>query len=195
MPDDAKISFANGPFGKMVASMMESEQTLLGDWKIRKIVEAAEGDDDSFDADFWHERLLEVLDKSHVTLFSFVDCPWCLLVKKLLRDEYNLVDSDGGALQIIELEDLDRDGKKLRAAIALATGRTSMPACFLGGKSIGGYTDGFALNANDVDVGEGTSGFTHVPAPGRDLRSVGSPGLAALHDRGELAVLLLLGDA
>ena len=80
-PDEAKVEFANGPFGKMVAKMMESEQALLGDWKLDKIVEAA-GED--FDTDAGHQYLLNVLDQVPVTLFSFDDCPWCLLAKKLL---------------------------------------------------------------------------------------------------------------
>lgn len=189
-PVDAKIDFANGPFGNMVAKMMESEQRLLGDWKLVKIVDAAGGD---YDEDAGHRCLLDVLDRAPVTLFSFVDCPWCFLAKRLLEDEYGLVHGDG-ILQIIELEDLNRKGKELRAAIALATGRTSMPACFVNGKSMGGYTDGFvtlqnaescAGNANDD-----ASGFTYVPPKERDLRYIESPGLAKLHECGDLATLL-----
>mmetsp|Transcript_35827 Transcript_35827/g.65719 ORF Transcript_35827/g.65719 Transcript_35827/m.65719 type:complete len:268 (-) Transcript_35827:610-1413(-) len=188
-PDEAKIKFANGPFGKMVARMMESEQTLLGDWKLEKIVEAA-GED--FDEDEGHRYLLEVLDRSPVTLFSFVDCPWCLLAKKLLEDEYNVRHDDGSTLQIIELEDLGRDGKKLRAAVAVSTGRTSMPACFINKKSVGGYTDGFmnAVLPDNDDPNNVDSGFKYVPTAERDLRCIGSPGLKKLHERGELATLL-----
>ena len=192
-PDDAKMDFANGFFGHLVANMMASEQALLGDWKLEKIVEAA-GED--FDENIGHDYLLQVLDKASVTIFSFVDCPWCLLAKKLLEEEYQLINGDG-TLQIIELEDLERDGKVLRASIALATGRTSMPACFIGGKSIGGYTDGFATNygsegdsASSADDDGKVSGFTYVPIPERDLRFIGSPGMAKLHERGELETLL-----
>lgn len=186
-PDEAKVRFANGPFGKMVADAMASEQKLLGDWKLGKIVEAA---GDEYDEDDAHNDLLDVLDRAPVTIFSFVDCPWCLLAKKLFEDEYSLSNGDG-TLQIIELEDLGRDGKKLRAAIALATGRTSMPACFINKKSVGGYTDGFLHDA--FDEGRSTSadsGFTYVPSPERDLRRVGSPGLAKLYESEELTILL-----
>ncbi len=200
---------------------MAKEQELLGDWKIDKIVEAAGSE---FDEETSHENLIRILlneyyddcddgdgrsldDSSSsliigskrtpkVTLFSFVDCPWCLLAKQLLQEEeYQslLLDNDD-ALQIIELEDLGREGKHLRASIALATGRTSMPACFINGKSVGGYTDGFSTIDDDDDntaaVGVMREGFTYVPRPEVDLRMMESKGLAALHETGELRVLL-----
>ena len=43
---------------------------------------------------------------------------------------------------MVELEDLGKEGKRLRGAIALASGRTSMPSIWVGGRCIGGYTDG-----------------------------------------------------
>ncbi|KAL9178315.1 hypothetical protein ACHAXT_001743 [Thalassiosira profunda] len=181
-PDDAKMDFANGFAGKMVATMMEKEQMLLGDWKLEKIVEAAGTD---FDGAAHHKKLVEVLEAAPVALFSFVDCPWCLLAKQLLKEVYGLEHGDG-TLQVIELEELGPEGKRLRAAIALASGRTSMPACFIDGLSIGGYTDGFAIPPDEA----GDSGFTYVPPHEIDLRRVGSPGLAKLHESGELAALL-----
>ena len=42
----------------------------------------------------------------------------------------------------INLEPLGPRGKTLRAAIALETGRTSMPAVYVRGEAVGGYTDG-----------------------------------------------------
>mmetsp|Transcript_31304 Transcript_31304/g.58047 ORF Transcript_31304/g.58047 Transcript_31304/m.58047 type:complete len:275 (-) Transcript_31304:450-1274(-) len=191
-PDEAKMEFANGPFGRMVAAMMESEQKLLGDWKLQKIVEAAGVD---FDEDKAHEYLMDVIDRAPVTVFSFEDCPWCLLAEKLLEDEYSLRHGDG-ILQVVRLEELGREGKKLRAAVALSTGRTSMPACFIGNMSVGGYTDGFGSAVEDyvpndvADMLDEDSGFKYVPSPENDLRCIGSPGLEKLHVRGELAVLL-----
>ena len=179
-PDKDKIQFANGPVGKLISDMMASEQALLGDWKIEKIVEAAGYD---FNEQEGHAHLIQVLNRAPITLFSFADCPWCLLAKQLLEEEYQLINGDG-RLQVIELEDLGREGKRLRASIALSTGRTSMPALFIGSKSIGGYTDGFVLNS-DMDNKE-ESGFQYVPPPERDLRCLGSPGLV----RKELAALL-----
>merc|ERR1712066_711306 len=73
-------------------------------------------------------------------MFSFVDCPWCLAAKRLLQEDLAL---DNHELLVLELEDLGRRGKHLRAALALTTGRTSLPAVFVGGCSVGGFTDGF----------------------------------------------------
>jgi len=184
-PDKDKIQFANGPVGKIISDIMASEQALLGDWKIEKIVEAAGND---FNEQEGHEYLMQVLNEAPVTLFSFVDCPWCLLAKQLLEEEYQLINGDG-RLQVIELEDMGREGKRIRASIALSTGRTSMPALFIGSKSIGGYTDGFVLNS-DTDNNKEESGFQYIPPKERDLRCVESPGLAILHERKELAALL-----
>lgn len=200
--------------GRMVANVMAKEQELLGDWKIEKIVEAA---GEEFDEVVSNENLRRILwngydddpDSSSsrvlgtniqrksspkVTLFSFVDCPWCLLAKQLLQhEEYqSLLDKDT-TLQIIELEDLGVEGKHLRASIALATGRTSMPACFINGKSVGGYTDGFSTDNDDDDAKVG-EGFTFVPRPEVDLRMMESKGLSALHETGELRVLLSSGE-
>ena len=35
-------------------------------------------------ADLHHRELLYVVSKAQITLFSFVDCHWCLLAKRLL---------------------------------------------------------------------------------------------------------------
>jgi len=183
-PDKDKIQFANGPVGKLISDIMASEQALLGDWKIEKIVEAAGQD---FNEHEGYESLIQVLNQAPITLFSFVDCPWCLLAKQLLEEEYQLINGDG-KLQVIELEDMNRDGKRIRASIALSTGRTSMPALFIGSKSIGGYTDGFVLNS-DTNHDE-DSGFQYIPPQERDLRCLESPGLAILHERKEFGALL-----
>ena len=71
---------------------------------------------------------------TQVVVFSFTDCPWCVAAKKLLA-EYDSV-------RDVDLEPLGQRGKTLRAAIALETGRTSMPAVYVRGEAVGGYTDG-----------------------------------------------------
>ena len=177
-PDDDKIAFASGPWGALVADVMRSEQELLGDWKLEKIVEAA---GDKFDEETSLARLQELVNGAPVTVFSFVDCPWCLLAKKMLQVRpYKLSDGDG-TLQIIELEDLAWEGKELRAAIGLSTGRTSMPAIFINGKGIGGFTDGFEVN----EISE-----MQRISPQYDLRRIGAPGLQAMHESGELQTLI-----
>ena len=222
-PDTAKLEFATSFMGRMVANIMAKEQQLLGDWKIEKIVEAAGNDFDEemshdnlmrilrngyYSSDSDEENLANNSSSigiddgidTHcpspiVTLFSFVDCPWCLLAKQLLQgEEYRqllLLDNDDTLLQIIELEELGQEGKHLRASIALATGRTSMPACFIGGKSVGGYTDGFSTDEDNLDEGRRISeGFMFVPRPEIDLRMMESKGLASLHETGELKRLI-----
>ena len=151
--------------------MMQLEQKLLGDWKVEKIVEAAGS---GFDAENARQELLTLAGERPIVLFSFVDCPWCLAAKKLLVDELNL---DEDALRVHELEDLGRRGKTIRAAIALATGRTSLPACFLGGQALGGFTDGF-------------DGFAEDFLGDEELCLESSPGLLELHRDGRLRRML-----
>jgi len=162
-PDELKLDFARGPAGAIVAEFMRAEQRYIGDWKLDKIVEAAGAD---FNPSAARATLAAEASSAPVVLFSFVDCPWCLLAKATLRD---VVPED--ALKVIELEDLGTQGKQLRGAIALATGRTSMPAIFVGGRGIGGFTDG-------------------EPAGDEKLCVAGSPGLEKLVQRGEFGELL-----
>ncbi|KAL7497986.1 hypothetical protein ACHAWT_006841 [Skeletonema menzelii] len=213
-PDSAKLQFATSFMGQVLANIMAKEQQLLGDWKIEKIVEAAGSD---FDEEVSHDNLMRILRngyydsenldssveglgthrhrstlRSPIVLFSFVDCPWCLLAKQLLQqEEYQqlLLDNEG-TLQIIELEELGLEGKHLRASISLATGRTSMPACFIGEKSVGGYTDGFSTDHGNYEERR-SEGFMFVPRPEVDLRMMESKGLASLHETGELKRLIL----
>ena len=76
-----------------------------------------------------------------------------------------------GCARVVELEDLGREGKRLRAALAIATGRTSMPAVFVNSRAIGGYTDG-------------------EPAGDEALCLAGSPGLKQLIEGGTFQGLL-----
>lgn len=188
--DDDKIAFASGPWGKMVANVMRSEQEVLGNWKLEKIVEAA---GDEFDEEKSFARLQELVNRAPVTVFSFVDCPWCLLAKKMLHEgPYNLSDGDE-TLQIIELEDLAWEGKELRAAIGLSTGRTSMPAIFINGEGIGGFTDGFEVS--EVRQGQSSSAVNRpLESPQYDLRRIGAPGLQAMHESGELQQLISISS-
>lgn len=98
--------------------------------------------------------------------------PWCLAAKTLLLDELALPPE---AVRVVELEELGRQGKALRAAAALATGRTSMPNVFVGGRSVGGYTDGFTPGER---LGEPS------------LCVADAPGLQPLHESGRLERLL-----
>ena len=69
-------------------------------------------------------------------------------------------------VSVIELEDLGQDGKSLRAALALTTGRTSMPSVWLNGRCVGGWTDG--------DMPAGEAGLCLDASPGFEELSDGN---------------------
>eukprot|EP00747_Dinoflagellata_sp_TGD_P163486 gnl/TRDRNA2_/TRDRNA2_182190_c0_seq1.p1 gnl/TRDRNA2_/TRDRNA2_182190_c0~~gnl/TRDRNA2_/TRDRNA2_182190_c0_seq1.p1 ORF type:complete len:352 (+),score=33.49 gnl/TRDRNA2_/TRDRNA2_182190_c0_seq1:70-1125(+) len=167
--DDMKLDFANGPAGKAVADFMRAEQRYLGEWKAERIVEAA---GPGFDAEAMRAKLVQLVSSHPVVIFSFTDCPWCLQAKQVLG-EMNL---SPGSVHVVELEDLGREGKALRAALALATGRTSMPNVFVGGRSVGGFTDG-------------------DPSGDPTLCHTGSPGLETLASSGKLQDMLTAAHA
>ena len=174
-PDSLKRDFATGPAGDLVAKFMQLEQTHIGDWKREKIIEAA---GPGFDAASARAALRGYVDASPAVIFSFVDCPWCLLAKELVAEELarcDAADRAEDALCVVELESLGREGKALRASIALATGRTSMPSVFVGGKACGGFTDG---------------DFPQSDEPGLCLDGGGSGGVQALAASGRLRAML-----
>ena len=164
--DEQKIEFASGEAGAALASFMRWEQENIGEWKVGKIVEAAGAD---FEPKAARERLMTTVRSRPVVVYSFVDCPWCLLAKRLLADDALAIRE--GALRVVELEELGREGKRVRAALALATGRTSLPSVFVGGRCVGGYTDG-------------------EPEGDPELWHSGAPGLLPLHESGALRAML-----
>lgn len=169
-PDELKLKFARSSAGAAVATFMKREQQNIGGWKVDRIVEAAGAD---FDPATERARLVREAATNPIVVFSFIDCPWCLLAKERLRAvEESVVEAwlPPGSVRVVELEDLGRDGKRLRAALALATGRTSLPSIFVGGRCVGGYTDG-------------------DPAGDAALCHAGAPGLEAL-DADELRQLM-----
>ena len=129
--DDNKLVFASSYLGRLVARVVKEEGEYLSEWKVAKIVEAA---GPAFDEAAAREDLRAEAMKAEVVVFSFTDCPWCVAAKRLLAAYDSVLD--------IDLEPLGPRGKTLRAAIALETGRTSMPAVYVRGEAIGGYTDG-----------------------------------------------------
>ena len=168
-PDDLKLRFVDEPGGQFVSDVMQLEQRLLGDWKVGKIVEAA---GEGFDAAAARDDMRTLVGSRPVVCFSFVDCPWCLAAKRLLFDELALGDQQ---CLVLELEDLGRRGKSVRAALALGTGRTSLPAVFIGGRSVGGFTDGF----DGVD--EVRAAWSSDCADARSFHSARAPGRHGAH--------------
>ena len=136
---------------------------------MEKIIEAAGPE---FDRRTALQELRVLARSAPVVVLSFVDCPWCLAAKTLLLDELEVPLE---AVRVVELEQLGRGGKSLRAAAALATGRTSMPNVFVGGRSVGGFTDGFTKGER---LGEPS------------LCMMDAPGLQPLHETGKLEGML-----
>ena len=173
-PDDKKLEFADSWAGRGVAEFMRQEQVLLGDWKVSQILDAAGLDADALDAA--RADLDDLRRSAPVVVFSFEDCPWCVAARTLLTVTLGLPTPD--VVNVIELEPLGRRGKALRAALALATGRTSLPNVFIGDKSVGGHTDGYAES----------------PPPSDDYAQLvchdGSPGLQRLYESGVLERML-----
>ena len=146
---------------------MRYEREEASEWKQRLIEEAAfggattgastgaaAGDEAAVAAMAAAKAELGVyVGSSPVVLFSFVDCPWCVAAKALLAEELGALGYGYGSgeaeqeersrvLRVVEIDELGSEGKRLRAALAETTGRTSMPSCYVGGRALGGYTDG-----------------------------------------------------
>lgn len=140
LPDKYKLQFVDSWAGKALATVMAEEQGHLGAWKIQKILEAG-GD---YDEKTVRQEMNELVADNQIVMYSFVDCPWCIAAKDLLNEHY----SQEFSISVIELEELGLKGKAMRAELAKWTGRTSLPAIFVRGQPIGGFTDG-------VPCGEG----------------------------------------
>mmetsp|Transcript_67934 Transcript_67934/g.76056 ORF Transcript_67934/g.76056 Transcript_67934/m.76056 type:complete len:275 (+) Transcript_67934:80-904(+) len=161
-PDEYKLKFVDSWAGNALAAVMAEEQAHLGDWKIKKIREAA-GD---YDESVVRHEIEDHVSNHQILMYSFVDCPWCVAAKALLLQEIGeeeLLLSSGCQIKIIELETLGRKGKAIRAELAKWTGRTSLPAVFINEQPIGGFTDGMPCG----------------------------PGLQTLHESGRLSEMLL----
>eukprot|EP00549_Striatella_unipunctata_P012968 CAMPEP_0118690698 /NCGR_PEP_ID=MMETSP0800-20121206/10264_1 /TAXON_ID=210618 ORGANISM="Striatella unipunctata, Strain CCMP2910" /NCGR_SAMPLE_ID=MMETSP0800 /ASSEMBLY_ACC=CAM_ASM_000638 /LENGTH=215 /DNA_ID=CAMNT_0006588385 /DNA_START=91 /DNA_END=737 /DNA_ORIENTATION=- len=74
-----------------------------------------------------------------VAVFSFTTCPFCRRAK-------DFMDEQGIKYVSMELDELDGNlGNEIRAVLGRKTMRTSVPAIFIGGTSIGGCNDGPGL--------------------------------------------------
>ena len=64
-----------------------------------------------------------------------------------------------------------------------------MPAIFINGEGIGGFTDGFEVN--EISEGQHSSDLNGPSQSLQcDLRRIGAPGLQAMHESGELQTLI-----
>jgi glutaredoxin len=131
--DAQKTAFARSYFGRLVSRIIREEGLYLREWKIEKITEAA---GEAYDAAAARADLEAQASQKPIVVFSFVDCPWCVEAKRLLETHYD------GEYAVVDLEPLGPRGKALRAAVAADSGRTSMPAVYVRGAPVGGFTDG-----------------------------------------------------
>jgi glutaredoxin 3 len=88
----------------------------------------------SYDEEAISNKLNQLIEQNSVMMFSFRNCPYCRRAKQILGDL-------GATYEVMELDEVS-DGMQLRAQLAEMTGRTSVPNVFIGGKNVGGCTDG-----------------------------------------------------
>jgi len=72
--------------------------------------------------------------KEPVVVFSQTSCPYCKKAKELLT-------TVGANFKVVEVDTLD-SGYAVRVELSDMTGRSSVPNIFIGGKSVGGFSDG-----------------------------------------------------
>mmetsp|Transcript_33274 Transcript_33274/g.80792 ORF Transcript_33274/g.80792 Transcript_33274/m.80792 type:complete len:116 (-) Transcript_33274:179-526(-) len=80
------------------------------------------------------ELVTKLIKENPVVVFSATWCPFCTKAKTLLK-------SVGADFKVVEI-DVEKNGNDLRKGLQAHTGRTSVPAIFVGSKFIGGCNDG-----------------------------------------------------
>eukprot|EP00271_Cylindrocystis_brebissonii_P010242 TRINITY_DN26380_c0_g1_i1.p1 TRINITY_DN26380_c0_g1~~TRINITY_DN26380_c0_g1_i1.p1 ORF type:complete len:114 (+),score=20.19 TRINITY_DN26380_c0_g1_i1:276-617(+) len=80
-----------------------------------------------------------IVRDNSLVVFSKTYCPYCVKVKKLLRDL-------GTNPTVLEL-DVEADGPQLQSAVAGWTGQRTVPSVFIGGEFIGGCDDTVASHS------------------------------------------------
>mmetsp|Transcript_58397 Transcript_58397/g.127762 ORF Transcript_58397/g.127762 Transcript_58397/m.127762 type:complete len:128 (+) Transcript_58397:266-649(+) len=91
-----------------------------------------------YDEEAAQKKLEGYIGGDKVVMFSFSKCPFCIKAKKELNDM-------GVPFTALDLDQMDQEGKELRAELAKKTKRTSMPNIFIAGEGIGGCNDGPGL--------------------------------------------------
>ena len=95
------------------------------------VAEKVAGD---FDAAAVDASIDAALGNGGVTMYTFTSCPFCKKAKELLDDK-------GATYTEIALDERE-DGAALRARLGKRTGRTSVPAVWIGDEYVGGLNDG-----------------------------------------------------
>lgn len=83
-----------------------------------------------------HARSLISLSRHHaINHINQVTCPFCTKAKELLT-------SLGAKYKVVEVDALGKEGFAYRVELSKMTGRSTVPNIFVGGKAVGGFTDG-----------------------------------------------------
>lgn len=93
------------------------------------------------------------MDKTRICMFTTASCPYCIKAHRLLLDKYNV------SPQIIDLQQIASHRSHLAQALQRATGKSTVPAIFIFGRYIGGFTELDRLH----DSGELTSILNAAP--------------------------------
>ena len=80
-----------------------------------------------------------LIGSAKVVIFSWVRCPYCVKAK-------NLLSSMTKDLNVVQLDTMGLDGEKIHHEVIQMTNHDTVPAIFIRGKFIGGFTDVDALN-------------------------------------------------
>jgi glutaredoxin 3 len=119
------------PFVRAINVLQETlQRSPIATFK-KELAKLQAGD---YDARATKAELDALIADNAVVVFSFTTCPFCIKAKQLLN-------AQGARYTAVELDVLPA-GYALRAEIAEMTGRTSVPAIFIGGTFVGGCNDG-----------------------------------------------------
>ena len=121
------------PYRKRLAAAA----ALTGEAAKGAVVKVLAGD---YDEKAMSARLDALIASSPVVLFSQTTCPYCKKAKALLAEV------GSKRTQVVELDALGAEGHALRVELGKRTGRSSVPNIFIGGASVGGFSDGPGVN-------------------------------------------------
>ncbi|CAJ1400064.1 unnamed protein product [Effrenium voratum] len=133
--DDDRVNYMESPLGQFLGSIAKAmSDSPLNDAKIW-FAQTQAGEYDEAAA---RGKLEDYIKNNKVLMFSFTKCPFCIKAKRELTDM-------GVPFTALDLDQMDQEGKELRAELAKKTKRTSMPNIFIAGQGIGGCNDGPGL--------------------------------------------------
>ena len=85
--------------------------------------------------------ILAAAGANPVLVYSQTSCPFCKKTKELLAG------LGARGVRVVELDALGAQGHAVRAELAKMTGRSSVPAVYVGGEFLGGFGDGPGVGA------------------------------------------------